>query len=128
MTSLDRARAAWGRGMPDWIEALGAACDARRQGEVARAIGYSAAVVSQALSATYKGDWGAVEQAVRGALMGELVECPVLGAIGRDQCLRNQRRVQGPRSSAGDPVHQALRRTCPTCRHRMHAPGGPEPC
>lgn len=118
--SLARASAAWGKDPPDWVAALAAACDVAPQTRVAARIGYSASAISQALSGKYKGDLAKLEAAVRGALMGETVECPVLGAIGRDQCLRNQRQLQAARSSAGDPVRQALRRTCPTCRHRVH--------
>ena len=100
----------------DWIDALRAACDASTQVTVARRIGYSAAVVSQVLKGTYAGDLGRVEGAVRGALMSETVDCPVLGEIRRDACLRNQRATF---SANGDPLRRALRGTCPTCPNRV---------
>lgn len=121
MTVLERARAAWGGDVPDWVAALAAACEARSQGLVAARVGYSAAAVSQVLGGKYRGDLGRVEAAVRGALMGEEVECPVLGWIGRDQCMREQRRAAG--SSRGDPVRRALAKACPGCANRTPRTG-----
>ncbi len=116
MSALERAEAAWGAVMPEWVRVLAEACDAGGQRETALAIGYSQAVVSQVLSRSYAGDYAAVEAAVSGALMGETVRCPVFGELRRDQCLRNQRLPKGP---TGDPARRALRRTCPTCPNAL---------
>lgn len=104
--------------MPDeripWIAALAAECAAHGQRRVARAIGYSASVVSEVLSETYRGDVGAVRRAVEGALMDGTVACPALGQdIGTHQCLMFQRQPL----AATSPARVRLARTCPTCPH-----------
>jgi len=115
MNATERARVSWGDPPPEWIAELAGACERQSQGQVARQLGYSAAVISQALSRTYRGDMGRLEAAVRGALMHETVECPVVGELGRDRCVRNQELPKGP---TADPVRRALRRTCPACANR----------
>ena len=113
MKALERARRAWGE-PPDWIAALARESDRGTQREVATRIGYSPAVVNQVLGRSYPGDYASVEAAVRGALMGAVVICPVYGEIGRDACLRNQKMPKGP---TGDPARRALRHACPACPH-----------
>jgi len=100
--------------MLDWLEVLRAACKARTQVQVARELGYSAAVVSQVLSGNYKGDVKAVQQAVEGALMGATVECPVVGELPRQRCVENQRRC----FAATNPARIAFARACPKCPNR----------
>lgn len=111
--ALDRARAAWGD-LPAWVEALARECDATNQARAAKRIGYSAAAVSQTLSATYKGDLSAVQRAVEGALMAATVACPVVGPLGTDQCQQNQRTP----FSAANPLRIQLYRACRNgCAH-----------
>ncbi|WP_368565532.1 hypothetical protein [Pseudoxanthomonas sp. UTMC 1351] len=102
---------------PDWLDVLRAACQARKQSVVAAEIGYSATVVSQVLSGTYKGDSRAVQQKVEGALMGLTVECPVIGDLPRNRCLEYQRQ---PFASTNH-MRVQFSRTCPTCKHRRGA-------
>lgn len=120
MNAVQRATRAWRGAPPDWVLVLAGACDARSQAEVARRLSYSPSVVNQVLGGSYRGDLAAVEAAVRGVLMGAVVDCPVFGEISRDQCLRNQRL---PRGATGDPARRALRAACPGCEHRL---GGAE--
>lgn len=112
MNAAARAEAAWGE-MPDWIVALADACDRRTQAAVAKMIGYSTTVVSQILTRKYTGSLGAVEKAVRGALMHLTVECPVMGEIPTSTCLTNQRQ----KFSAANRMAVKLHSTCPTCKH-----------
>lgn len=108
-----RARAAWGD-LPAWVEALARECDGTNQARAARRIGYSAAAVSQTLSATYKGDLNAVQRAVEGALMAATVACPVLGLLGTDLCQQHQRAP----FSAANPLRIQLYRACRNgCAH-----------
>ncbi len=100
--------------MSDWIQALRTACASRSQAEIAREIGYSPAVVNQVLKGSYRGDIESVESAVRGALMGATVECPVIGEIPRQRCIEHQRRGY----AATNPMRVQLARTCPSCPHR----------
>lgn len=102
---------------PDWLDVLRAACKARKQHIVAGEIGYSATVVSQVLSGTYKGDLKAVQQKVEGALMGLTVECPVVGELPRNRCLEYQR--QG--FAATNHLRVQFSRSCPGCVNRRGA-------
>lgn len=115
---LDKAREAWGD-PPDWVIAL--AEEATRSGaaETAKRLQYSASVVSQVLGRKYGpygkgGDIDKFEAVVRGALMGSMVDCPVLGEIRRDQC----RHEQGRPFSASNSTRAHLRRACRTCPNR----------
>lgn len=78
---------------PGWLDVLREACERNTQAAVGRRLGYSASVISSVLSGTYRGDLARVERAVRGALMGDRVDCPVLGSIRLDTCIGAQRRT-----------------------------------
>ncbi|MEX2480236.1 MAG: transcriptional regulator [Gammaproteobacteria bacterium] len=108
--SLANARAAWGEAIPEWIVRLAEAADQSSQTRIAKRLGYSGSVVSQVIRHSYKGDYGAVEQAVKGAFMAETVDCPVLGELASDTCGRHQRHAR--HFSAGSSMRVALYRTC----------------
>lgn len=111
-----RARLAWGEGIPVEVVVLAEACRARSQRAVAQQLGYSDATISYVLSNKYqKGDLPKLFLTIRGALMGETVECPVLGEIARDQCLDNQ----GKPFSTANPARARLYRACRRCIHRQ---------
>lgn len=112
---LARARAAWGDAMPAWVTALAEAAQRETQAGIARRLDYSASTISQVLSRTYRGDLGRVEQVVAGALMGATVDCPILGDIGRDRCLTEQR--EPFRATSALRAH--LFHACQRCPHRM---------
>lgn len=107
------ARDAWGPEVPDWIARLAAECEATSQNAVAKRLSRSAALISTVLRAKYKGDMGAVEDIVRGALMSATIQCPVLGDLPTHVC-RNWR--DRSKSFSG---HNALRvtmfRACTRC-------------
>lgn len=115
--SLDRARAAWGKSIPDWIAVLAEQCDASSQGAVAKRLRNSPAVVNQVLGKVYKGRVDLVEQRVRGEFMKAVVMCPVLGEISTSDCIDNQTQKFRPTN----PLRVQLRRTCPTCPNRKDA-------
>lgn len=98
----------------DWLVVLRAACANGKQRAVAERCGYSAAVISAVLNNNYKGDLKAVQAAVEGALMGAVVECPVVGELPRQRCVENQRRS----FAATNPSRIAFARTCPNCPNR----------
>ncbi len=102
--------------MTDWIEALRTEAKNTSQASAATRIGYSPAVVNQVLKGTYKGDLTSVEEAVRGAIMGATVECPVIGDIPRNRCIDHQRR--SGRFAATNPTRVQLHRACPVCKNR----------
>jgi transcriptional regulator with XRE-family HTH domain len=103
----------------DWITVLREQCKRTSQAEVAKRLGYSAAVVNQVLKGTYKGDVNRVQQAVEGALMGMTVDCPVIGELARNRCLEYQRRE----FASTNPTRVTLSRTCPTCPNRRTTGG-----
>lgn len=110
------ARSGWGEALPDWIMTLARECDASTATAVARRLGYSVAVVSAMVRGNYKGDPGAVEARVRGAYMGEIVECPVLGEIARDRCMREQACRHTGTSALRTKLRRACRGGCPHSR------------
>ncbi len=111
--AITKARAAWGDTIPGWIEALARACDEGSQAKVAKRVGYSAATLSYVLNSRYTGDLAAVEQAVRGALMAESVNCPVMGDLAANTCLELQRAEWSARRAM---IKEACRSGCPHSR------------
>jgi len=115
-TAQSKARTAWGETIPDWILALAAEADLTSAKRASTRIGYSAATVSFVLSATYPGHLGAVEQAVRGALMAHTVACPLVGDLAADKCLINQRAPWSPHNPQRIAFFRACRGGCPHYR------------
>lgn len=116
MSFVEKARTAWGDGAPDWIIALAAECDRTNQRAAATRMDYSAATVSLVLVGRYKGDLTAVEQAVRGAFMKATVDCPVVGELATDTCLKHQRASWSPHNPQRIAFYRACRGGCPHSR------------
>ena len=109
-TSLSRARTAWGERLPDWVEVLAQQADRTSQGVAGKAMGYSGSVVNAVLGGTYKGSLEAIEKAVRGRFMAQVVDCPILGEIASHICLDHQRKAVN--FSMGSSVRVRLARHC----------------
>lgn len=120
MSAMEKARTGWGAEMPAWIRELAEECDRTSQNKAALRIGRSASLVSTVLARTYSGDMAAVEERVRGALMGETLICPVLGEIDKKVCRdwrgrstsfssRNTRAVQMFRACNRCPMNKETR-------------------
>lgn len=92
MRPIDKARDAWGGVPPAEIEALALACERSTAKAVAAQLGYSGALISHLLARKYPGDVDLAFAKIRGVLMGEQVECPILGTIGSKRCLDEQKR------------------------------------
>lgn len=116
LSAVERATAAWGDAMPDEVRELALYVDGNTGVSAAKAIGYSAAVVSTVLAARYPGDQDAVFAKIRGALMGEVVGCPVLGELRRDRCLTEQKKPFATSNSARARLYRACRSGCPHSR------------
>jgi hypothetical protein len=110
------ARAAWGDALPDFVLALAEEATATAGTRAAARIGYSPAVVTHVIRNHYTGDMERVAGKVRGALMGENVTCPVLGEIGRNRCLDEQRKPFTATSSIRSKLYRACRSGCPNSR------------
>lgn len=85
-TSLDIARDAWGKDIPDWIVVLAEACGESSQNKVAQKLNRSASLVSGVLRNTYRGNMEAVEDVVRGVFMASAIACPAMGEISTAAC------------------------------------------
>lgn len=118
MSALQTARQAWGDDLPDWVSVMAEACEGEgsSQKKVAVTIGYSPAVVNTVLKRTYKGDLMAVKQAVEGALLHAVMQCPVLGEIQANTCLINQRKPYANTNPIRIRLYQACHGTCPHSR------------
>lgn len=112
---IDKANEAWGE-LPDWVSELAQAADQFGQKSVAEKIGYSNGLVSQVLNKKYGGDMQGVEERVRGALMGLMVECPILGPIDRNRCLQEQKEPFRATSAFRAQIFHACRGGCPNAR------------
>lgn len=115
-----KARAAYGDALPDWVEELAVEATNTSAVTAAAKIGYSASLLSHVFSNKYTGDITRVEAKVRGALMGATVMCPILGEIGRDRCLDEQKMPRSATSSLRSKLYRACRSGCPHSRIKEH--------
>ncbi len=92
-----------------WLQALRAEVARTSQARTADRLRISEATVSQVLSGTYKANTQRIERRVRGELMGEVVECPVLYDISLRVCQDVQER---PRGAGSNPNYQQCFSAC----------------
>ena len=116
---LDKARAAWGADMPDWVALMARKCAETSQNRVAREIGRSASLVSAVLSASYQGDMAAVEDVVRGVYMRTTVDCPQLGTIRTSDC--QDWRLKARSFAATNSLRVDMYRACHRCSRHVKA-------
>ena len=101
---------------PEWLTALRDACAASSKAGVARKLGVSPAMISQALKGVYKGDTGRLQTLVEGALMRQTVDCPIAGDLPKNRCLEHQARDR--RFAFVNPLYSKLYRACRSgCPH-----------
>jgi hypothetical protein len=97
-----------------WLDLLQkAVLEAGSQSAVAKNLGYSPAVISQALQGIYPGDTDKLAAKVVEIYGNEIVQCPLLGVISLGKCVNNQ---QLPFSSA-NPLAVEMWATCPSCKN-----------
>lgn len=113
MTALEKARAAWGQNMPDWIEAVAREVDRTSQNRLSDRLGYSAGAISSVLANKYRASTGMFEERVRGLLMSENIACPVLGEIGKDRCQKWRLATRSFRN--GNALDVTMYRACLSC-------------
>lgn len=118
--------AAFGNSL-DWLGALRAECERTSQARVAVRIGVSPGTVSQVLSGNYGADTARIARRVRGALLGETVECPVALEMPLHKCQEIQERKAG---AGGNPIYARAQLCCRgigpwadagPCRHAVRA-------
>jgi len=114
---LALAEDAYGDNLPDWIAALARLASETSAVAAAKRIGYSNTVLTLLFRGAYSGDLEKLEQKVRGALMGVEVVCPILGEIGADRCLDEQRMKHVGTSAIRTALFHACRSgDCPHSR------------
>jgi hypothetical protein len=114
-------RAAWGGELPDWVERLAEECARTSQSKVAGRLTYSASVISSVLKGTYKGSLDAVEEKVRGVLMGATVECPALGSLSTVHC--REWRDRAADFSGHNTLRVKMYRACSACPRNREGAG-----
>lgn len=113
MSNVDTARKSWGGKPPEWVIALAELCDRTSQNRAAVLVGYSATAVGQVIHKKYPSRIDRIERAVRGALLAQTVECPVLGEITSNTCIEYQRQKFAPTNSMRVRLYKACRNGCP---------------
>lgn len=92
-----------------WLQALRTEVARTSQARTAERLRISEATVSQVLSGNYKANTQRIERRVRGELLGEVVECPVLYDISLRVCQDVQER---PRGAGSNPHYQQCFSAC----------------
>lgn len=110
---MERARAAWGEDMPDWVHALAMACERSSQVKVAKALDRSGAVVSQILGRTYLASTARIEERVRGVYLRGTVMCPAMDELPLQEC--QDWRAKSAQFVMGNPLRQRMYRACRAC-------------
>lgn len=124
---VEKATEAYAGSLPDWVLALAEYTDQHRLKGAAAKIGYSTTAVSNVLNNKYAlGDVARVEQAVRGALLGLTVECPVLGELSRTICLQWQAKPRAATSSLRAQMYRACHGGCPHFRSKGGSDADPQ--
>lgn len=112
-TILDTARAAWGDPLPDWIETLALECQLKSQSQVAKALDVSPAAVSQVLRGKYAGSTARMEERVRGVYLDGKVNCPALGELATNECLKHRDNAKSFHMAS--PRRALMYRACNRC-------------
>lgn len=112
VTASQKAAVAWNGAAPDWVGVLADEASRTSMGEAAKRIGYSTGVVSAVIANKYKGDLSSVEARVRGALLSEEVECPVMGDVRKDRCADEQKKNFTGTSALRTRIFNACRSGC----------------
>lgn len=110
---IETAREAWGEDMPDWVAALAEACAASSQSAVARRLSRSASMVSNLLRNRYDADPTLAEEVIRGVLMREVIQCPSLGELPKNEC--QEWRKKASRFSGHNALRVRMYRACARC-------------
>ncbi len=110
--AMDKARAAWGEAMPDWIAALARAADGKSVRGTAASLGVSPALVSLALRNKYPRPLGTLRARVEAVMSHEIIPCPIMGMITRGDCAHWQNLPYVGSNTLRVAVYRACRAGC----------------
>lgn len=114
MSAVEKARAAWGDEIPDWVLAMAEHAEATSQNKVAQRIGRTAPLVSQVLGNKYGAGLDQIEELVRSILMREMVNCPGKGReMAKVEC--SAWRTKSRSFSGHNPERVFMFRACRRC-------------
>lgn len=117
VTFVQKAEAAWGADLPTEIRALAERADATTGAAAAKAIEMSPATFSHLIGRKVeKHNVEKIYAKIRGALLGETVECPRKGTMSRNTCLRWQDKPFAATSADRVAMWHACRSGCPHSR------------
>lgn len=94
---------------PDWLRTLRDEVKRTSNVRTAQRLGVSEATVSQVLSRTYKAATVRIERRVRGELMAQTCDCPVLFELSTKVCQTVQERA---RNAIANPMYQQAWYAC----------------
>lgn len=117
--NLALARAAWGKALPDWVEALARECDATSQNRAGQRFGISGSTVSTVLANKYPAGLDRIASRVRGHLLDATVPCPVLGDLPSDLCQEWQTKAE--RFHDTGQLRRRMFKACRACPRYRHA-------
>ncbi len=118
--NTERAIAAWGSDMPDWVRILADACDRAGQRSVGAKLKRSSGTLSRILNRNYPGSYEEAETLVRATFAADTVACPAFGKIPLSSCVRNRRRKAAPINF----MQRQFAETCPSCPLNFDIPQG----
>lgn len=109
-----KATRAWGPlgTMPDWVYALADACDNASVRKVAVKLDASPAIISLAIN-NQRENLEFIKERVENTLMASIVSCPILGVMGKTDCLQEQVKPFLPASPLRSRIYRACRSGCP---------------
>ena len=110
---LDKARAAWGDDLPDWVETLAIECGKTSQNKVAKRLDRSATTISLILNRTYPGEMVSMAERVRGVFMDAVIDCPAVGEMPAQRC--QDWRAKARVFLTGNPERVRMHRACHGC-------------
>ena len=111
---LDKARAAWGDDLPDWVETLAIECGKASQNKVAKLLDRSPTTISLILGRTYPGEMASMAERVRGVFMDAVIACPAVGEMPAQTC--QDWRAKARVFTIGNPERRRMYRACHGCQ------------
>lgn len=114
---LEKAVAAWGNALPEWVRALAEKCDATGLRKTAAQLSVSPAIISLAVNKR-RTQLDFIKVKVENTLMVSIVACPVLGMLEKQECLREQAKPFSSANPLRVQLYRACRNGCPYYKER----------